>query len=90
MFCRTRVRVDIPNGLHLRPASRIAEAVAEFPGEIRVTHQGRSADAHSVIELLGLGVPQGGLVLIESDRFDAPAIVERIRRLTCALAAEAA
>ncbi len=90
MFCRTRVRIDVPNGLHLRPASRIAEAVADYPGEIRVRYRDRVADAQSVIDLLSLGVPEGGVVLIEGDRFDAPLIVEQIRMLTCGLAAEAA
>jgi len=88
MFCRTRVRVDVPNGLHLRPASRIADAVADYPGEIRVRYRDRIADAQSVIDLLSLGVPEGGVVLIEADRFDAPVVVERIRRLTCGLAAD--
>lgn len=90
MFCQTRVRIDVKNGLHLRPAARIAEAVSDFPGEIRVKYGDRSADAQSVLDLLSLGVPEGGVVLIEADRFDAPAIVERIRRLTCGLATEAA
>ena len=90
MFCQTRIRIDVPNGLHLRPAARIAEAVADFPGEIRLKYGDRSADAQSVIDLLSLGVPEGGMVLIEADRFDAPAIVEQIRRLTCGLVTEAA
>jgi phosphocarrier protein FPr len=90
MFCRTRVRIDVPNGLHLRPASRIAEAVSDFPGEIRVRYRDRVADAQNVIDLLSLGVPEGGVVLIEADRFDAPMFVERIRQVTCGLAAEAA
>ena len=90
MFCQTRVRIDVPNGLHLRPAARIAEAVADFPGEIRVKYGERTADAQSVIDLLSLGVPEGAVVLIEADRFDAPGIVERIRRLTCGLATEMA
>ncbi len=90
MFCQTRVRVDVPNGLHLRPAARIAQAAANFPGEIRMKYAGRTADAQSVLDLLSLGVPEGGVVLIEADRLDAPDIVEQIRRLTCGLAAEAA
>jgi phosphotransferase system HPr (HPr) family protein len=90
MFCQTRIRIDVPNGLHLRPAARIAEAVADYPGEIRVKYRDRSADAQSVIDLLSLGVPEGGVVLIEADRFDAPLIVEQIRRLTCGLTSEAA
>ena len=85
MFCKARVRVDVANGLHLHPASRIAEAVADYPGEIRVKYRDRVADAQSVVDLLSLGVPEGGVVLIEADRFDAPAIVDRIRRLTCGL-----
>jgi phosphotransferase system HPr (HPr) family protein len=90
MYCKARVRVDEPNGLHLRPASRIAEAVADYPGEIRVKYRDRVADAQSVIDLLSLGVPEGGVVMIEADRFDAPAIVDQIRRLTCGLATEVA
>jgi phosphotransferase system HPr (HPr) family protein len=82
--------VDVPNGLHLRPASRIAAAVADFPGEIRVKYAGRSADAQSVLDLLSLGVPEGGVMLIEADRFDAPAVVDQIRRITCGLSVEAA
>ena len=88
MVCQTRVRVDVPNGLHLRPASRIAEAAAHFPGEIRMRYGDRTADAQSVLDLLSLGVPEGGVVLIESDRLDAPDVVEQIRRLTCGLTAE--
>ena len=90
MFCQTCVRIDVPNGLHLRPAARIAQAAADFPGEIRMRYAGRSADAQSVLDLLSLGVPEGGVVLIEADRFDAPAVVEQIRRLTCGLVSEAA
>jgi phosphotransferase system HPr (HPr) family protein len=90
MFCQAHVRVDVPNGLHLRPASRIAEAAAHFPGQIRMKYAGRTADAQSVLDLLSLGVPEGGVVLIESDRFDAPDVVEQIRRLTCGLTAESA
>lgn len=90
MFCETQVRIDVPNGLHLRPATRIAEAAADFPGEIRVRYHDRVADAQSVIDLLSLGVPEGSGVLIEADRFDAPVVVEQIRRLTSGLDREAA
>jgi phosphotransferase system HPr (HPr) family protein len=90
MYCKARVRIDVPNGLHLQPASRIAEAVADYPGEIRVKYRDRVADAQSVIDLLSLGVPEGAVVLVEADRFDAPYFVDQIRRLTCGLATEAA
>ncbi len=90
MFCQTQIRIDVPKGLHLRPATRIAEVAADFPGEIRVRYLDRVADAQSVIDLLSLGVPEGGVVLIEADRFDAPLVVEQIRRLTCGLDRDAA
>ena len=81
MFCQARVRVDMSSGLHLRPAVRIADLAANFPGEIRMKYGAQSADAQSVLDILGLGVPEGGVVLIEADRFDAPYIVEQIRLL---------
>ena len=82
MFCHARVQVGAPDGLHLRPASRIAELASDYPGEIRMRYGDQSADAQSVLDLLSLRVPEGGVVFIEADRFDAPYVVEQIRLLT--------
>ena len=88
MCCKTNVRIDIASGLHLRPAAKIAEAAADFPGEIRMSYQGRIADAHSVVDILSLGVPEGGVVLIEADRLDAPYVLEQIRLVSSGLTTE--
>jgi phosphotransferase system HPr-like phosphotransfer protein len=81
MVCRTIFRAHRSLGLTQSHAEQIAEAVAYFPGEIRVTYAGRVADAHDALELLSLRVPPGGWLVIESDRFDAVDVLERIRRL---------
>lgn len=85
MFCQAHVKVIHPFGLHLRPASRIAAVASEFPGVIHMRYGDRCADAQSILSILQLGVPEGGEVSIEADRFDAPAIVEQISQLTAGL-----
>jgi len=51
----------LPNGLHARPASTLADVVARFESGITLTNQrnGASANARSVLELVALGVRRG-------------------------------
>jgi len=81
MVCRASFQVNLPHGLHIRPAARIAELAAEFPGNIRLVYGHRCADAQSILDILSLGVPQGAEVLVESDRQAADEIIERIRQI---------
>jgi multiphosphoryl transfer protein len=50
------VRVDAAHGLHARPAARIAALVKSFPADVSVARADRTANAKSVVALMGLGV----------------------------------
>jgi phosphotransferase system HPr (HPr) family protein len=57
-------------GLHARPAAVFVRLAASFPATIqirKVGEQGRSANAKSILSVLGLGVNQGDRVEIEAD-----------------------
>ena len=51
----------LPNGLHARPASTLAEVAGRFDAEISLENRrsGTSANARSVLELVALGVKRG-------------------------------
>jgi phosphotransferase system HPr (HPr) family protein len=72
----------LPEGLHLRPAASIAELAAQLPGRLTVRYRDRSADGQSVLDLLSLGVPQGGEVVIEAETVHCDELLERLRQIT--------
>lgn len=57
MIQRTYIIVD-PNGLHARPAARFVKAMSLCPGEVQIKFQDKSANAKSILSILGLGVVQ--------------------------------
>lgn len=44
------------NGLHARPAAVLARLAAQHPHLIQVVHQGKTADAKSIVALMGLAL----------------------------------
>ena len=81
------VLLDVRNasGLHARPAAQFVRAASEFNSQIRITNltrdAERSANAKSLLGILGLGVSPGHRIRITADGDDAEAAVERLARL---------
>jgi multiphosphoryl transfer protein len=53
------IRIDAAHGLHARPAARIAAAAKQSGAEVRITHGEASANARSIVALMGLGIRSG-------------------------------
>jgi phosphoenolpyruvate-protein phosphotransferase len=70
---RAEVAVTGHAGLHARPATRLAEAAADFAAEIRVIHGDTVANAKAMASLLRLGAPQGAKLVLEARGSDAEA-----------------
>ena len=68
---RAVVRLTNARGLHARPCHAIASAALRFQGSLRVVHDGREADAKSILELMMLGVPPGAELELIADGDDA-------------------
>lgn len=62
---QVKVVVPWPEGLHLRPASRIVAGVREFRSTITLKARERAADARSVLGLLLLCASLGTVVEVE-------------------------
>lgn len=60
-----------PDGLHARPCALVARAARRFRCSVRVSWDGKTADATSVLELLRLSAPGGAEVLVEAEGPDA-------------------
>lgn len=61
---RVSLRIPWPEGLHLRPAGRLARLARDFRSTIRLHANGRMADARSIVSLLLLcAAAQSNLVV---------------------------
>ncbi|MDO1559441.1 HPr family phosphocarrier protein [Brevundimonas sp. 2R-24] len=70
-----RAEVDICNarGLHARASAKFVKTASGFDAEVRVTRDGQTVDARSIMGLLMLGAGQGCQVLIEAEGPEAEA-----------------
>ena len=66
-----RLTVIDPSGLHARPAARFVQAASRFTSRIAIRHDGREADAKSLIALLGLTIRPSSEITITADGPDA-------------------
>ncbi|QQQ75392.1 PTS-dependent dihydroxyacetone kinase phosphotransferase subunit DhaM [Saccharothrix sp. 6-C] len=78
-----RADVELTNsvGLHARPAALVARALAPLDASVVVRFGAESADAKSVLALMGLGAPGGARVEVVASGADAAEAVRRVREL---------
>lgn len=70
--------LDLPlaHGLHARPAARIAQLAAGYPGTIEiVAPSGRAASARSAVAMLALALPHGAAIVVRGSDADGVAAV---------------
>ncbi|MFC5286284.1 dihydroxyacetone kinase phosphoryl donor subunit DhaM [Actinokineospora guangxiensis] len=68
-------------GLHARPAGLVVRSLAGVDAQVTVSHAGRTADARSVLALLGLGAHSGATITVAAEGPDAAEALTRIRAL---------
>jgi len=66
-----RLTVIDPSGLHARPAARFVQAASRFSSHIAIRHDGREADAKSLVALLGLTIRPSTEITLTADGPDA-------------------
>jgi phosphotransferase system HPr (HPr) family protein len=65
-------------GLHARPAGKIVAMANDFGCELTITLDGKTADAHSIIDLMTLSASCGSELEIAGTGNDAEAAVKGI------------
>ncbi len=73
-ICNTR-------GLHARASAKFVKLASGFEAEIRVTREGSTVDARSIMGLLMLGAGMGSAIDISADGTDAVAAVAALGEL---------
>ncbi len=66
-------------GLHARPASVFVALAKQFRSDIRVYHDGKTANGKSMVSMLRLGVERGGIITITADGPDAAKAIETLQ-----------
>jgi phosphocarrier protein HPr len=57
-------------GLHARPATLFVQTAAHFKSRIKVTREGRTVDAKSILGVLSLGAGKDATVDVSADGID--------------------
>lgn len=73
-----RVTVTDPAGLHARQAAGVVRAASRFASRIYVRHDGRDANAKSMIELLALAIGPSTEVTLVAEGDDAEAALDAL------------
>lgn len=55
-----------PMGLHARPLSRVVEVIEKNQAVVSLTYNDQTVDASSILDMLTLCIPCGGLVKFET------------------------
>ena len=76
---RADVEVTGGTGLHARPASVFVSLAKEFRSDVRVYHDGKTANGKSMVSMLRLGVERGGIITITADGPDAAKAIETLQ-----------
>jgi phosphoenolpyruvate-protein phosphotransferase len=76
---RADVEVTGGTGLHARPASVFVGLAKQFRSDVRVYHDGKTANGKSMVSMLRLGVERGGIITITADGPDASKAIETLQ-----------
>ncbi len=68
-------------GLHARPAARFVSTAGRFAADVRLSHNGRDANAKSINQVATLGVRQGDEITISAAGPDAAVALAALRAL---------
>lgn len=65
-----KIEIINPVGLYAIPASEIVGICKDFQSDIYLTYNGKKVNMKSVMGVLSLGIPKGGIIDIEFNGFD--------------------
>lgn len=68
---RLRVRVLNDQGLHARPAAKLAQEAQKFACAVHLRHEGEDVDAKSILDILTMAVGHGSELELYADGPDA-------------------
>ncbi|MEZ7197608.1 HPr family phosphocarrier protein [Pseudodesulfovibrio karagichevae] len=80
-YLSRKVVVSSENGLHARPAGRLAQEAQTFDSEISLVVDDQAVDAKSILDILTLAAGPGNMVELRARGADAEAALDRLEAL---------
>lgn len=68
-------------GLHARSAASIVKVVQQFKSKIYIEHKGQTVEGDSILDILTLACPLGGMLTIKALGDDAAAVMNELEKL---------
>jgi len=78
---QSSIVINNPEGLHARPAHRLARVALKYESTIELIHDNHHVDAKSILHLLTLGAVQGTELTILARGSDAEQAVQELTEL---------
>ncbi len=75
------VTIQNRHGLHVRPATQLADLAGKFKSAVTIVKDGQEVSARSIIELLTLAASHGTVLHLRAEGPDAAEAVDAIERL---------
>ncbi len=80
-FLSRQVVVVNQNGLHARPAGKLAQLAQSFTADVVIALDGQEVDAKSILDVLTLAASQGTVLELRASGTDAPEALDRLEAL---------
>lgn len=80
-YLSRKVVVSSENGLHARPAGRLAQEAQTFDSDISLVVENQAVDAKSILDILTLAAGPGNMVELRARGADAEAALDRLEAL---------
>lgn len=68
-------------GMHARAAAAFVKVAQQFKAEIYLVHKGQTANGKSILGILTIACPRGGMLTIKADGVDAFKALEALENL---------
>ena len=80
---KSEITVVIKNesGLHARPAGLFVKKASEFASQVQINFDGKTANAKSIMGLMGLGLQKGSKITLVAEGQDSTEAVKELREL---------
>ena len=78
---RAIVRIANKKGLHARASAKVVEAAARFQSQIRISRDGQTVDARSIMGLMMLAASPGTSITVEATGNEAAEVIEALAAL---------
>ncbi len=68
-------------GMHARSAAAFVKVALQFKAKIYIERDGQTVNGDSILDILTLGCPYGGLLTIKTEGADASVAIKQLEKL---------